>query len=567
MMKKIIGLTLTLVMVLSLVQVPVSAAESVKISATMEGRPSDKALFHTSYTGSVKFYADAEYDISGTINRTSGKTTTTEVVRSEGNTAMELATNSAGDYVNPFLAFTAAYTLEPTDVIRFSFDFKTADKNCDKTFSFKAGSSYNDILKFLTNGNVTFNGEYVCDYDVDTWYAYDLYYDNGTKNWFIFVNGEFVKSIKYDAGIANVSVVRFLWTVPEGLTSVVTLDNIKFSSLTSEDLSAKLPKLPDFYTGFDSYTVGQSILKYSGGIYYMGDNESTAETNKIRFVNFSSGKTTVTAYQKAVGDIAAMIDIPSTETLRTYLWIEHAFDVASDGVTRFSFEFMTDKLNTLRSFVPNIRVNNATTGTDKWNFLKLNKDGTIQFIDNTISVYQANTWYDIDIYLNHSDNKFYVFINDEMKCVCDAPSDYQNITRVAYTRLWNDVGDSYGNPASKLYIDDIIIDTITTSELSGKLPATPTANAMKAVKNTVDGKLNVMVNMSAANNEFSGNLIAALYNGTELVEVLPYDAVATKYVTFTKTGDNAKIMWWSDTDSNITPKVVAIPVSFVTPAN
>lgn len=563
MMKKIIGLTLALVMVLGMVQVPVSA------DATADTRNTFYVHFDTGAVGSVYdsayLYDTTSPAQNGAIGK--GNTVATIVARSDGGNALKFESNTAettGVYIH---CGDINHTMNSDDILHMGYDFMTEDKNYDRAVWLRAQDGWQcySFLKFGKDGTFSFDGKVVCEYDVNTWYNIDIYYTHSNKKAYLFINDEYVmnKTIGYISTKFNFLRLNF-GTPTADATSTVYVDNLKSEFITADRLNELLPQ---FYVGFNAKSANSSM--FTTGYGTICGNEITGTTNTVSLNDRTTSE--VTGYQKAVGDIAAKISVPTTETKRTYLAAHETLVISDGNVAHFGFEFMAGDYNVERNF--NVAVTKVagdetqSNRLEKWGLLKFKTDGTITSYseNNVIGVYELNTWYDIDIYFDCSTLKFYIFIDNELRFVTGSDNDYADKVEFRFVRFWQNVGNGYGNPTATMYVDDIMMDTITDTKFAGLIPATPTTTRLTAVKNIVDGNKNVFVKADAP--EISGKIIAALYNGTELVEVKPVNASDRAYITFAKTGDNAKIMWWAGTDSDITPKVVAIPVSFATPAN
>ncbi len=565
MMKKIIGLTLALVMVLVMVQVPVSAAETALFSFDFDSLEAGKILRNqsniagTAYTRSFSFNDDlADSTVTAGVSQSSTSIVTAETL-SEGNNAVrfesvyEKYTSGSEEVVaQNYIGVDPekiGVTVDTDEVIHFGIDFMTEDKNIVKSVAAKFDDWAWNVLDFESNGNIELVGTVVGTYDINTWYDIDLYFDVASKYWYLFINGDYVANAYKNTACSKIMTVRLTGSfgTETELHTIFWVDNMKLNKISNADL---LAKLPDYYIGYNSQTVGATY----GGAGVANETKANA-TQTAYFGNRANSSTLATVYERGTGDKAIRINIPTAETGNVYYHFGETVDLSNSEAFHFSFDFKAEDFNTAKSVV--IRINDSNG--DNWNFLRFNTDGTISLGSTTIGVYTLNTWYKVDCYLDVVNKKWYIIVNDDLLGSVSSGT----VTSYIFTRFWFATGS---NVSTTLHMDNLLMDRISSAELSAKLPATPTENTMKVVRNTADG-INLMVNMAAVNNEFSGKLIAALYNGTELVEVQPFNASERRYIKFIETGDNAKIMWWNSDTSDITPKVVAVPVSFVTPAN
>lgn len=576
MMKKIIGLTLALVMVLGMVQVPVSAAETQIFSINFDNLVAGKSargqsnISGTPYTRSYYFNDDLDTSSKlGSVSQSSVSTVTIEE-RSAGNNAMKFVSKyefyDKARVENYFNLDEPIATVASTDILHFGFDFMTEDMNVFKSFSYKFDNWEWDFLKFDTDGTIKLWNKVVCAYTINTWYDVDIYYNASNDIYHLFIDDEYINSVYDSTTCTKVAVARIEGTfdTETDAQTIFWVDNVKFNKVEAADM---VTKLPTFRSSFNYLTAGESYTSAT----VLNDITNTTDDGSIQ----KNADITVTvdsrgAYDNALKFVAAGNSIGTDsngnpKSRSTYMHGVVKLAITEGDVIHVGLDFKTEDMNCDKSLMlREFTGANFTGQSDNWNFLKFKADGTVLFNWTTdeyvIDTYEVNTWYNYDLYFDTTINKWYIFVNDVLKAEMSVNKEY---TGIGVTRF------SWGPPEGKttvVYLDNMEFGKVTSAKLASLMPAAPAKDALTAVKNTVDGKQNVFVNAQSPEN-LSGTVIAALYDGTELVEIITFDARSRKYIRFAETGTEAKVMWWNSDTSDITPKVVAIPVSFATPAN
>ena len=546
-MKKIISLSLTVVMLLAMVQIPASAENTELFSASISC--DDSEVFYdragrenTLYKG-FAMDSDPTGNIYGELQRDASITKESVYTYDNGNKAIKI-TSENEDTIHVLSRYTPTST-SSTPYFQFSIKLMVEDMNCDRSLQVRAqyGEIYYEFITLKTDGKIYAGNTSLCDYSTNNWYKIDAYYCHNDGYWHVFVNDAYTKAVKnVTSGAFEFNGFQVKYISASGETTTTYVDDIVVNKMDTVDVATILPH---YSAGFNYISAGRDIAK---------EDLKNESTNAFSYGVIKNDATTIKSAERTAGNKFIEFKQTSQNATKNFMYIENlAYSINDGNILHIGFDFKTDDFNCTKV----IRL--QTDNLDWSNFINFCDDGTIKFLDtrveNVISTYKTGTWYDIDTYYDKSSKMWYVFINDVLEAKTTLPnnSDFNKVILLYYSF----VSKSASNIS--MCLDNIYLGKITKSELSNITAETIIGNVMTAVKNEVSPK-SVLIKIKSPD-ALSGTIIAALYNGTELAELITTPASDIEYLKFTKDGDEAKIMWWNDIDDTISPVVESIDLS------
>ena len=565
MMKKLLVLTLVFGMVLSMVQMPVSAEESKSFYADFDSYSVGAIGKNVNVNGTGSKLFSSWFSI---INEATGNTTDSYINRTNFITDTELVSDGGNDKslkitvpttesVAVELQAVAKLNVVPDTYIHFGYDVKLGDTNGRSIclyYNDNSGKDY-DFTTFGNDGIIKFYGESLGNYVINKWYNFDVYYNTTSGKWIVYVNNELV--LITTSKMTNMTEIsKLIFKLGGSGTAATTyLDEICIGIMPESDVTNIIPS---FYADFNSYTANKAFDTSNGATSYgswgnyfpneAGDNGRGSIAAKVY------DNTTVTIAQDVNGDKVVKFISAGTykdkDKEEVYIHGDQLKQaVASGDILHFAYDFMTEDMNCVKGFTLK-----DDTASYIWDFVKFDTDGTVKMFEKVLATYSVNTWYDVDIYYNTSTGEWYLYINDTYQGKIVSKKNLSNIT-VVRVRWFAPNGK-----ITTVYVDDLLCGKITSSYFADILPSLSLNNTINVIENPVTPK-SVLLNVTSPE-ALAGTVIIALYNGNELSEVKTFPASEKIYASFTESGNEAKVMWWNGTTSNLTPIIDSIPVNF-----
>lgn len=192
------------------------------------------------------------------------------ISRADNNNAMEITVSSSAS-VTPQINIGQDMNIalqKENAIMHFGIDVYRYDVSCDWDLWLNAqpnGWNY-DILEFTSGNKIKFLGKEVCSYNINTWYDVDIYYSTITGKWYLYLDGELVKTAAKNIALTTITTFRATWSSPSGQETKLAVDNISIGEFTAQEI-------------FEDVVLKQNDIVISDGKFTTG--AITAECNII----------------------------------------------------------------------------------------------------------------------------------------------------------------------------------------------------------------------------------------------------------------------------------------------
>ncbi len=254
--KKFLSVVLSLGLILSVIQLPVSAEGE----GVYKKIPKYMINFDSLAEGKIGGTKDSYVNGGKEANMWQGFYMKDEINSSaetfyfarganyNGGAKSNIISRDTADYALEFSAPSdAAYTMQmdygyenyispssqTNSVMHFGFDIKRDDMSAGWSFRIEAPSDYweSHIFVMTADGKVNFvvENNTVTTYNTGTWYNVDIYYEVGTGKWHLYMNDTFVSTVTKKINFTLLDRIRTVCTTPSGTPTKYSIDNLEIN--------------------------------------------------------------------------------------------------------------------------------------------------------------------------------------------------------------------------------------------------------------------------------------------------------------------------------------------------
>ncbi|MBR3934755.1 MAG: hypothetical protein IKJ68_12730 [Clostridia bacterium] len=418
--KSFLASIVAMIMLFGLAVVPVSAADSAVTiyKNDFQNRTAGTTWNSASFPGassSEMWYPDLSDTAANGGKPTDGanRDPITFFDRGSGDIAMRFGSSKAYTHsyytqANTWGFSGATFTQGSSQVLNIGIDMMAEDNAYDKKIVLRrsSGKVWNQIINLSEDGNIKVWGQNLCTYNVNTWYALDIWYDFDAKRVFVYLNNNLVKIISgstlFNADGDAIDMFQITGYIPAGTIGAMCLDNIDIGIISK----SSIPASRDEVKGFVDYYYNESVT--SADKNYTDSNETAIFSvwNKAGF------KTEKGVYGKTADDTSANFYKPESGNVANHNVLASKYMTDNKIVHISQLYAMSANTNSKL-----LMYTNSGTGTN-CNFLLVQNRGTeVYSLGETISDMNLGQWYRFDFILTNdgSVQKADLYMNGQLQ--------------------------------------------------------------------------------------------------------------------------------------------------------